>query len=204
MGKIEPVSFGLFGEVGSVLAVVKKHERDGPKVRSWSRVFVEELADVLWYFATLSRRLGVDLDQLFLGGAPVDAYGSVLGYRSAGAPPNRRLGDSEVNVRLGEAAAKLLGLRVLDEAGWEALRTFGSCYIRVVAASGLTLEEIIQVGIRKAHDGFVLPPESRLPRFDVGFPEGERLPEHFEITFTQRADGRCEMVWDDATVGDPL
>lgn len=204
VGEVEPVLFGLFGEVGSVLAVVKKHERDGPKGGSWNRVFVEELADVLWYFATLSRRLGVDLDQLFVVVGPLEGYGSMLGDRSAGAPRNRRLGDSGANVRLGEAAAKLLSLRVLDQAGWEALRTFGSCYMRVVAASGVTLEEIIRVGIRKAHDGFVLPPEPSLPRFDVGFPEGERLPEHFEITFIQRADGRSEMVWDGEPVGDPL
>ena len=203
-GEVEPALFGLFGEVGSVLTVVKKRGRDGSAFRGWDRLFAEELADVLWYFATVSRRLGVDLDQLFVDGslvpvnspAPVE---SVAADRQTGA-----LLDDETNVQLGEAAAALLRVRTLDGAAWERLRTFGSSYMRVLEASGLTLEEIMGVGIRKAHEGFVLPASSSLPRFDGGFPEGERLPEHFEITFTQRTDGRCEMVWDGEAVGDPL
>ena len=71
VGEVEPALFGLFGEVGSVLTVVKKRGRDGSAFRGWDRLFVEELADVLWYFAAVSRRLGVDLDQLFVGGSPV-------------------------------------------------------------------------------------------------------------------------------------
>ena len=202
--ELEPVVFGLFGEVGSVLTVVKKGGRDGIALPGKEALFTEELADVLWYFATLCRRLGVDLDQLLVGSSHaltdsgvLEGSGTVPGYHPS-AP------DDDPKLTLGDAAARLLRVRKLDRFGWEALRTFGSCYMRVIGASGLTLEDVIHVGARKARDGFVLPALSSLPRFDIGFPDDERLPDHFEITFSQRSDGRCEMVWDGKAIGDPL
>ncbi|WP_419948006.1 hypothetical protein [Candidatus Palauibacter sp.] len=182
------VLFGLYGEVGSVLTVVKKREREGVALRAVDEMFAEELADVLWYFATLSRRLGADLDQLFLGDSEKEDG----------------TGQGDATVRLGEAAAALLRVRTLDGEAWRKLRSFGDRYRRVVEAADLKLEDIVSLGVRKARDGFVLPDHSSLPRFDVGFPEGERLPEDFAITFVQRSDGKCEMVWDGATLGDPL
>ena len=201
---VEPVTFGLFGEVGSVLSVMKKRVREDSKTRSWRRMFVEELADVLWYFAAVCRRLGVDPSRLGVFETATGCVGSLSKDWSVRGCGEDRLGDSEASVKLGEAAAGLLRVRVLDEAGWSALQAFANCYIRVVVTSRLALEDIIQVGKRKAYDGFVLPPDSALPRFDVGFPECERLPERFEIRFTERADGRCEMLWEGAAVGDPL
>ena len=191
VGEVEPVLFGLYGEVGSVLTVVKKREREGVALNAVDEMFAEELADVLWYFATLSSRLGADFDQLFLGDPENEGVAGGIGQGDA-------------TVRLGEAAAALLRVRTLDGEAWRRLHRFGDCYRRVVEAADLKLEEIVSLGVRKARDGFVLPDHSSLPRFDVGFPEGERLPEHFAITFVQRSDGKCEMVWDGATLGDPL
>ena len=201
---LEPVMFGLFGEVGSVLTVVKKGGRDGVALPGRDALFTEELADVLWYFATLSRRLGVDLDQLLIGSTQAQASSCVSQGSETVEGVDPSAPDGDANVRLAETAARLLRVRKLDRFGWEALRTFGRCYMRVIGASGLTLEDVIHVGVRKARDGFVLPALSSLPRFDVGFPDDERLPEHFEITFTQRSDGQCEMSWDGKPIGDPL
>jgi len=203
-GELEPVVFGLFGEVGSVLAVVKKEGRDGIALPGREALFTEELADVLWYFATLSRRLGVDLDQLFVSSTDARASSGVPHASEAveGNNPSSATGDA--NIRLGEAAARLLRVEKLDRFGWEALRTFGICYMRVIDALDLAIEDVIHFGVRKARDGFVLPALSSLPRFDVGFPDNERLPDHFEIAFTQRSDGRCEMAWDGSAIGDPL
>ena len=202
--ELEPVVFGLFGEVGSLLTVVKKLGRDGKALPGREALFTEELADVLWYFATLSRRLGVDLDQLFVGSTHARASSGVSQGSETVEGYNPSAAGGDANVSLGEAAARLLHVRKLDRFGWEALRTFGSCYMRVIEASDLALEDVIHVGVRKARDGFVLPALSSLPRFDVGFPDDERLPNHFEITFVQRSDGRCEMAWDGKAIGDPL
>ena len=203
-GELEPVVFGLFGEVGSVLTVVKKGGRDGIALLGRDVMFKEELGDVLWYFATLARRLGVDLDQLLVGSTHAQVSRCVSQGSETVDDDDPSLSKGDANVRLGEAAARLLHVRELDCGGWDALRAFGDCYTRLIEVSGLSLEDVIHVGVRKARDGFVLPALSSLPRFDVGFPEPERLPERFGITFTQRSDGRCKMTWDGKPIGNPL
>lgn len=52
---------GLFGEVGSLLSVVKKKRRDTEAYASYDDAILEELGDVLWYFTCLVNRAGLDL-----------------------------------------------------------------------------------------------------------------------------------------------
>ena len=63
----EPLPFlypalGLAGEVGEVVEQVKKAWRDGKKPNL--RRLEEELGDVLWYWASLVRSLGLDPDRI--------------------------------------------------------------------------------------------------------------------------------------------
>jgi hypothetical protein len=55
---------GLFGEVGSLIAELKKKLRDRASYVDFDDGVLEELGDVLWYFATISRRAGLDLSVL--------------------------------------------------------------------------------------------------------------------------------------------
>jgi len=52
---------GLFGEAGSLLSVVKKKQRDRAAYVGYAPHVVEELGDVLWYFAVVASRGGVSL-----------------------------------------------------------------------------------------------------------------------------------------------
>ena len=52
---------GLFGEVGSLLSVVKKRKRDTEVYTSYDNAILEELGDVLWYFTCIVNRAGLDL-----------------------------------------------------------------------------------------------------------------------------------------------
>jgi NTP pyrophosphatase (non-canonical NTP hydrolase) len=52
---------GLFGETGSLLSVVKKKQRDRAAYIGYAPHVVEELGDVLWYFAVVAARGGVNL-----------------------------------------------------------------------------------------------------------------------------------------------
>src|SRR5262245_26614852 len=45
---------GLFGEAGSLLSVVKKKQRDRASYLGYAPHVVEELGDVLWYFAVIA------------------------------------------------------------------------------------------------------------------------------------------------------
>lgn len=50
---IELLATGLFGETGSVLAELKKAERETAAYPSYRNRLVEEIGDLLWYFARL-------------------------------------------------------------------------------------------------------------------------------------------------------
>jgi NTP pyrophosphatase (non-canonical NTP hydrolase) len=55
---------GLFGEVGSLLSVVKKKQRDRAAYLGYSPHVIEELGDVLWYFTVVAARGGVSLSDV--------------------------------------------------------------------------------------------------------------------------------------------
>lgn len=55
---------GMLGEAGSVATEYKKLLRDGAAHVAWKARMREELGDLLWYTATLSTKLGLDLDDV--------------------------------------------------------------------------------------------------------------------------------------------
>lgn len=55
---------GLFGEVGTLLSVVKKKQRDASSYIGYAPHVVEELGDVLWYFAIIADRAGIRLSDI--------------------------------------------------------------------------------------------------------------------------------------------
>lgn len=63
-GKPSFAAIGLFGEAGSVLAEVKKLQRDTSLFKSHYNVVLEELGDTLWYLSTVANRAGIELDDV--------------------------------------------------------------------------------------------------------------------------------------------
>ena len=61
---LHTAAFGLFGEVGSLLAVVKKRRRDAAAFDGYEHAILEELGDVLWYLTCLVNRASLDLTVL--------------------------------------------------------------------------------------------------------------------------------------------
>jgi MazG-like nucleotide pyrophosphohydrolase family protein len=55
---------GLFGEVGSLLAALKKKRREGAAFARYDAQVVEELGDVLWYFSAIASHAHLDLGLL--------------------------------------------------------------------------------------------------------------------------------------------
>ena len=62
--ELSTAMLGLFGEVGGLLAVVKKRRRDAAAYPGYSSAILEEVGDVLWYFTALVNRAGLDLSVL--------------------------------------------------------------------------------------------------------------------------------------------
>jgi len=58
---------GLFGEVGSLMSELKKKQRDADSYLGYEPSVIEELGDVLWYFANSASRSNINLSEIALG-----------------------------------------------------------------------------------------------------------------------------------------
>src|SRR5207302_1462861 len=108
--ELGPVLFGLFGEVGSVMAASKKHHREREAYVGFRQAAVEEFGDVLWYFTAICRRLGMKGAEFerALGEEDVGTEQS-SGRQIALLPPDSGMAPAPqldpALLRLGEAAA---------------------------------------------------------------------------------------------------
>ena len=62
---ITAVLLGLFGEVGTLLSVLKKKKRDADAFFGYRDALVEEIGDVLWYLSAVARRRRISLRGIF-------------------------------------------------------------------------------------------------------------------------------------------
>lgn len=172
---------GLLGEVGSVLAELKKEAREDAAYPAHRRRLVEELGDVLWYFTRLASVLEPGL------------LDSVASHLEEG---GNKAGD-------GVTAALALGRDVA--ALWTAVEGGDSGQTRcaLLAASerlgsvarhgGVSWTEATRWNMEKIESRW---PTSREygPLFDVCFPEYEQLPRQLEVEFVPLDRGETESV----------
>ena len=111
---LRPVLLGLFGEVGGILAAAKKHQREKEAYVGYQQALEEEFGDVLWYFATLCRRLDADIETIFSDAAKHVRDNHIN-------PPDRSVAHissfstiAEPLLNLGEVTAALLRVKNLD------------------------------------------------------------------------------------------
>ena len=193
IGNLRPVLLGLFGEVGSVMAVAKKYQREGEAYSEHQRAAEEEFGDVLWYFVTLCRRLGIDVDTVFPN----------TGNGIAAVAPSYS-SDDQTLLNLGKVAAEILDVDSLNERTYGLLRAFADDYMEALQSRGISLSEVVAMNTIKVCGRFIDRDQSQLPTFDDSFPNEERLPLHFEIRIVQRKSGRSYMQWKGVFIGDPL
>ncbi len=190
---LHPVILGLFGEVGSVMAVAKKQRREGEAFVEHRDATEEEFGDVLWYFVTLCKRLGIEADTVFSKAASM--VSKVVSTRAD---------EDQMLLRLGKAAATLLDVQVADDNTYNLLSEFAEDYLRLLQEKGLDLPTVAFKNREKVVGRFIDPEPSSLPVFDDSFPDEERLPAHFEIRVLQRKSGQCHLQWNGVFIGDPL
>ena len=190
---LHPVLLGLYGEVGSVMSVAKKHRREREAYPEHRRAAEEEFGDVLWYLVTLCRRLGIDTETVF----PTTANGILV------TAPNQQSEDQAI-LNLGKTAAALLDVDILSERTCGLLRAFANDYVLALQATDLDIAVVAATNTTKVSGRFVSPDQSCLPTFDEDSPADERLPSHFEIQIVQRKSGQSYMQWNGVFIGDPL
>ena len=206
---LRPVLMGLYGEVGSVMAPAKKLHREKEVYTGYQSAAEEEFGDVLWYFATLARRLGHQLPDV-LSRAAKDYTTTVAASDTPAGPivyvvaasALRELDDALLE--LGRAATELLVLVSDSSRAEELLDAFARSYLQALEASRLTFSRVVNRNIAKTSGRFLEPDRQVLPVFDSEFGEDERLPSQFEIHIKQRKSGQTYLQWNGVFVGNPL
>ena len=209
--EIKPVLFGLYGEVGGIMAASKKYHREGDVFTGYRRAVEEEFGDTFWYLSALCRRLKIPLedtiDQVLSG----DEYGSILaasdidtGSISRIIYPRQVIALDDSLVGLGHAASKLLLLETDVVKLTEAIKEFIDYFLKALQVSRIPFGDIARHNLAKTRGRFLEPDPKILPTFDDKFDAEERLPDYFEITISQRRGGQCFLRWNDVFVGDPL
>ena len=187
--QLRPVLFGLFGEVGSLLAASKKRRREQAAFAHYEQVLHEELGDVLWYVCALSRRVGLSVSVL---ARPAGAHRS---------PTCRE--EEESLAALGVAAGELLDGQASGD--WATrIGDFLRHFLTAVQATGSDLGQLVHSNREKVTRRFLQPHIETLPTFDDTFPEDEQLPMEFAIEIRQRGNTGVRMRWNGVFIGDTL
>nr|VFK21810.1 MAG: MazG nucleotide pyrophosphohydrolase domain-containing protein [Candidatus Kentron sp. LPFa]VFK34941.1 MAG: MazG nucleotide pyrophosphohydrolase domain-containing protein [Candidatus Kentron sp. LPFa] len=192
------VLMGLFGEVGGIMATVKKSYRERKAFAEYWNAMEEEFGDTLWYLAALCRRSGLDIRDVFPAVTTIEDREEIAEDTHPEAAVDGAL------LELGQAAGTLLQIEKLEEDIRGALRQFADRYLLALQAARIPFPRIVETNIAKVRGRFLEPEQEQLPSFDEEFPEEERLPAHFEIRIVQRKSGKSYMQWNGVFIGDPL
>lgn len=207
------VLLGLFGEVGSLLSELKKKQRDDDSYVAYRDSVIEELGDVLWYFANASHRVGLKLSTVAervpakLGDWDFQGRGTRRGFVDLQKPQAELTGPTAsdlVERRLLTLAGKV-GL-LLDHYAGGVLDTNGDAFAAdvielfrsiLVAAddAAVSLHEAAHRNIAKTFGRW--PREHKWPSlYDETCDSDEQLPRLIEMKFKEKTteDGRTHVL----------
>ena len=194
---LRPVLFGLFGEVGGLMVILKKVSREE---KAYDKEAVtEELGDILWYFTAFCQRIEYRIDHIF-------SSHQVCELAARNFPFGDQSAEEDTTIQLGRVAANLLQIEIGPVAGehrpW--LLAFEKIYLQTVHTFGILLSDIVTKNQKKTCGRFSELDFAKLPNFDEEFPGDEQLPKNFEIKFIQRACGKSQLQWNGVFIGDAL
>ena len=176
------------------MATIKKRHRENTNHRIHTAAVVEELGDVLWYFAAICRRLEYPLETIF----PPTNFIAKSSSKVSGVLLD------DILVKLGIVASDLLSVSEPSGNEERVLRRFAEVYLQTVQSTSISLEKIVLINSEKVCSRFLVPKPEVLQDFDRDFPENERLPYQFEIVFIQKSDLSCRLQWNGEFIGDSL
>lgn len=170
---------GIFGEAGSILAELKKEERETNAYPAYRNRLLEEIGDCLWYLVRLSEVCGPSLLER-------------VDNRLSAQHSHQSLTDG---ITLGVAAGELLSA-LRTHPGKDIrknLETVWDCLLRVAESAAIDLSEVAQTNLDKTQSRW---PETRvfMPLLDRDFPEEEQLPRRLDVEFRRVKRGKTDSV----------
>lgn len=209
---LQPILLGLFGEVGSIMATAKKLHREKEVYSGYRHAVEEEFGDALWYFAALCRRLNQRLDEVLSEAATGQDYSVQVAANDLVGGPISRISTPVITTELdpallvlGEVTSKLFSYRESRSDPKPHLVEFAKAYLQALKAAHVTFAEVVRKNIVKTKGRFMPPDFAAMPTFDMGFPEDQQLPQHFEIVIDQRGKNpRSYLKMNGVFIGDPL
>lgn len=195
--------FGLFGEIGGLLASVKKEHRDLTPADHHS--VTEELGDALWYLTSvagtlnhkledigrqaveeLQRRLQVER-QMSAGNLSFEMIDGLLSFCGESVDSMDR---KEELSRLASHTGQLLQLgkdkNLADRRSKELLSNIFADMALIAAIFKQNLAEIARSNLKKIASRWPVGDPEHIPFFDENMPELERFPRKLEIHFIER------------------
>jgi NTP pyrophosphatase (non-canonical NTP hydrolase) len=175
------LSAGLMGEVGSILAEMKKMQREGEAYPGYRRRLIEEIGDFLWYYV---RVLSV-IDPRLIDQLPLSSRSTTPGRDGLTS-----------SLDLGCAVGSVVDLvRQSKESQLDSpLRTVWMNLVSVAENSGVALQEAADANLAKNQSRW---PTERTFRslFDENLPSEEQIPRSLTIDFVERSRGsRVEVL----------
>lgn len=211
---LQNLSFGYFGEVGGLLAALKKVNRD--KLLETERDFAaEELGDALWYLLAVAHAHGIKpatLGEVALGLLRTHyqehskAIDCEVSFKNIDALVQAQVQNredrsqllSELAAAAGDLAAAMRPQRDIRNSGTttQFLGNHLALLSRVAASFALKLDEIATENLVKIADRWPGDKFEYIASFDPisVYPEYEQLPRHFTVEFDERENGDHKHV----------
>lgn len=210
--EIQPILLGLFGEVGGVMASVKKLQREKKAYVGFRANVIDELGDSFWYFTALARRFDVSVSQVLFDLNAVNDKPSVLASDDPVNPvsvsnkigPKQGVCDQAL-LKLGRVSADMMRVQAMNpDERLDTMKAFARTYLTVLGECNVSFSEVLETNAVKTRSRFGRLNIDEQPDFDIGFPEYEQLPRHFEIEMRERDNGKVYLRWNGVFIGDPL
>jgi len=222
--RVDQLRFGLFGEVGGLLAALKKVSRDD-LLETDTQVAAEEIGDALWYLFAIADALNVSVDAL--GTSCLRTLRVRLNEcdRATPAPLTFRQIDglvavhprceAERNLLLGELAktsgelvhSSLTPAEDQSSPECQALSNLLALMALVSSTFRLPLEHIAEANLKKIIGRWPGKDPVYTDLFDNGFLPHEQIPRELQIRFIERGDPKTGYVVQslrDVYIGDRL
>lgn len=201
---------GLYGEVGSLMAALKKKQRDADSFAGYAESVLEEFGDVLWYFTNIAARTKLPLPLLAqrvfrevddwdeVGETEFATFGDIQPHRERTGPVSDEQFEHGVIALAGKVG------RLLDDVASDRVEKnrdvlsshmveIFRALIRAANDADISLEQAVRYNVSKVTSRWPIKPIYP-PLFDEGWDPDEQIPRRIEMLIAEKTVGGKTFV----------